>query len=93
MLSKEAVTKSSNIKITFLLSFVVALKTIPTIILRFGLSVGLMFTWPNMAPFRELKGQTRGHFVTQKKAKRQTIMLTYQFGANLKSPVFEFEIS
>jgi len=38
-----------------------------------------------MAPFRELKGQSRGHFVTQKKANRPKIILTYQFGANLKS--------
>jgi len=49
------------------------------------LSGCLLFTWLNMAPFREFEGQTRGHFVIQKKANRQKTMLTYQFGANLKS--------
>ena len=71
MLSRGAVTKSSDIKITFWLSFVVALQTIPTIFLRLGFSVGLLFTGPNMAPFREFKGQTTGHFVTSKKANSQ----------------------
>jgi len=85
MLSRGAVTKSSDIKITFWLSFVATLQTIPTIFLRLGFSVGLLFTWLNMAPFREFKAQTRGHFVKSKKANRQKIMLTHQFGANLKS--------
>jgi len=85
MLSRGAVTKFSDIKITFWLSFVVTLQTIPTIFLRLGFSVGLLFTWLNLAPFREFKGQTRGHFVTPKKANRQKLMLTYQFRANLKS--------
>jgi len=39
----------------------------------------------NMAPFREFKGQTTGHFLTSKKANRQKIMLAYKFIANLKS--------
>jgi len=85
MLSRGAVTKSSDIKITFWLSFVVALQTIPTFFLRLGFSVGLLFTWLNMAPFCEFKGQRRVHFLAQKKAKMQKIMLTYQFWANLKS--------
>jgi len=66
MLSKGAVPRSSDIKITFWLSFVVVLQTIPTIFLRLGFLVGLLLTRLNKAPFREFKVQTRGHFVTQK---------------------------
>jgi len=90
MLSKGAVTKSSDIEITFWLSFVVTPETTPNIFLRLGFSVGLMFTWLHMAPFREFKGHARGHFVTQKKANRQNFMLTTSLERiSSLSPVFE----